>query len=69
MVKSSLCLIKHHTRTEYGRVEVRLRAFLNSVLDGKEWSPSSPIPFIPGKWLPLRIGEEVGCDPEAVRMS
>ena len=49
MVKSSLSLTKHHTLTVYGRVEVRLHAFLNSTLDGDEWSPSSFSPFIPGK--------------------
>jgi hypothetical protein len=41
--------VKYHRLTEYDRVEVRLRAFLNSALDGNEWSPSSLSPFIPGK--------------------
>ena len=36
-------------------VEVYLHSFLNFVLDGGEWSASSPSRFIPGKNLPLHI--------------
>jgi len=40
-----MCLIKHHTMKTYGRVEVQLRMFLTSALDGGEWSPYSPWPL------------------------
>jgi hypothetical protein len=36
-------------------VEVYLHSFLNLVLDGGEWSASSPSRFTPGKNLPLHI--------------
>jgi hypothetical protein len=31
-------LTKHHAIETYGGVEVQLRAFLTSALDGREWS-------------------------------
>jgi hypothetical protein len=39
-VKLSLCLTKCHIMKMYGRVEVQIRVFLSSVLDGGEWSTS-----------------------------
>jgi hypothetical protein len=48
-VKLSLYLTKYHAMKTYGRVEVKLHAFLTSAPDGGEWSASRPGRFIPGE--------------------
>jgi hypothetical protein len=45
-------LTKHHAIKVYWGVEVRLYAFLNSVLDGGEWSASHLGRFIPRERAP-----------------
>jgi hypothetical protein len=40
-----LCLIKYHAIKSYGRVEVKLHAFLTFALGGGEWSASHPQPL------------------------
>jgi hypothetical protein len=42
----------------YGKVEIQLHAFLNSVLDGGDWLASIPASFTPGEIAPLRIEKE-----------
>jgi hypothetical protein len=42
MVKISLRVINQTVMNMYGRVEVYLHAFLNSVLDAVEWTASRP---------------------------
>jgi len=37
-----LCFSKHHVMKAHARVEVQLHAFLNSALDGAEWSRHVP---------------------------
>jgi hypothetical protein len=51
-VKLSLCLIKHHAMKMYKGVEVWLRAFIISALDGRERTASHPGHFIPGERAP-----------------
>jgi hypothetical protein len=46
-VKLSLSLTKYHAMNTYWGVEVYLRAFLTSALDGGEWSASRPGRFTP----------------------
>jgi hypothetical protein len=50
--KASLCLTKYYVMKTYGGVEVKLHAFLTSVLDGGEWSASRPGRFIPRERSP-----------------
>jgi hypothetical protein len=40
-------LIKHCTMKTYGGVDVQIRVFLTSVLDGREWPASSSGRLIP----------------------
>jgi hypothetical protein len=44
----------------YGGVEVQLRVFLTSALDGGEWSASRPRRFTPGKKAPVSIAWRLG---------
>jgi hypothetical protein len=48
-VKLSLCLINNRTMNTYGRVQVKFHAFVNSVLDGGQWSATHPSRFSPVK--------------------
>jgi hypothetical protein len=45
----SLCLTKHEAMKAYEGVEVQLHVFLNSALDGCEWSAARPDSFTPGE--------------------
>jgi hypothetical protein len=40
--KLFLCFTKHHNMKMYEAAEVHLYGFLNSTLDGGEWSASDP---------------------------
>jgi hypothetical protein len=63
-----LYLTKYNAMKTYGGVEVQLRAFLTSVLDGSEWSASAP-----GKgarsthWIEGWVGPGAGLDAMAKR--
>jgi len=46
-------------------VEVRLHTFLNSTLDGHEWSASDPGRFIPGKDSLVPSEQEMWVSPKA----
>jgi hypothetical protein len=58
-VKCSLSLIKHHAKKKCGAVKIYLHTFLIFVLDGSDWSVSSPGFVIVGP-----LGEEAGWNPE-----
>ena len=57
--------VKLSLYTHIGRVELYLRSFLTSALDGAVWSASRPGLFIPGQSPPVST-EQVVCAPEAV---
>jgi len=46
-------LPEHHAMKAYCGVEVWLQAFLTSVVDGDEWSASSPGRFTPRERAPF----------------
>jgi len=50
----------------YGGVEVSLRAFLTSAVDGGQWSASRTGRFTYGKEPPVPIAQEAGWGPEPV---
>jgi hypothetical protein len=54
--ENNLRLTKYHANKTYWGVEVWLRAFLTSALDGGEWSASRPGRFTPGKESLVLIG-------------
>jgi hypothetical protein len=72
-VKLSLCLTKHHAMKTYWGVEVKLHAFLNSALDGGEWSASRLGHFTPGertpgtRWIGVWLGPRAVLDTVAKR--
>jgi hypothetical protein len=60
-VKLSLWLSEHHIMKMYCWVEVYLRPYLTSALDGREWSASRPgvstfITHCTGDWVGARSG-------------
>jgi hypothetical protein len=67
-VKLSLYLTKHCATKMCWGVEVELNAFLTSALDGGDWSPSRPDPFIPRErgpsihWIGGWVGPRAGLD-------
>jgi len=65
-VKLFICSIKCHAMKMYGGVEVQLQAFLNSALDGGEWSASCPGHFTPGKHTLIHTVQEARWAPEPV---
>jgi hypothetical protein len=48
-------MIKCHAIKTYVRVEVKLYAFLNSGLDGSEWSASRNVCYIPREVAPYEF--------------
>jgi hypothetical protein len=60
-VKLSLCLTNYAMKT-YGRVDVWIHVFLNSALDGGEWSASCPCRFSPGETTPSTHWMGAGLD-------
>jgi hypothetical protein len=42
-------VLKHHAMKTYGEVAVKIHVFLTLVLDGGNWSASSPGRFTPGE--------------------
>jgi hypothetical protein len=68
LILQSLCLIKHHTMTMYGGMELELHTFLTSILDGGKQSGSCPGRLTPGKralnthWTGVCGGSKTGLD-------
>jgi hypothetical protein len=67
-VHFSLCLIKHYIRTmkTYGGVEVSLHAFLNSSLNGGQWSISHFGCFTSGEGAFGSTGQDARLTPQPV---
>jgi hypothetical protein len=71
----SLCLTKYRAMKTYGGVEVWLRVFLASALDGGGWSSSRPGRFAPGRGVLVThltgdwVGSRAGLDEVAKKKS
>jgi len=64
--KSILILIKNHAIKTCEGVEVKLRAFLTTTLDGGEWSASGFDSLVLGKKPLIPVGEEACWTPQPV---
>jgi hypothetical protein len=58
-------VFKHHAMKTCEGMEVKLRAFLSSAVDGGEWSVSRSGCFSPGEVLPAPVRSEDCMEPRA----